>query len=153
MTAGPTPLNAGEPVSLAGDGGTVTLVEGSTFCLSDQLGDIVPGGSHGLFFRDARLLSRWRLRLDSHSPHPLSVLTTDPFAARFVLRRTPNAGHADSTLLVVRERLVADGLRETVTLENLGREDSAVTVTLEVDADFADLFAVKEGRASSAGPP
>jgi glycogen debranching enzyme len=148
MTSTPTPLNAGEPVPLAGDGGTVTLVESSTFCLSDRLGDIVPGGSHGLFFRDARLVSRWRLRLDDHPPHPLSVLTTDPFAARFVLRRPPHAGHADSTLLVVRERLVADGLRETITLENLGREDSAVTLTLEVDADFADLFAVKEGRAS-----
>jgi glycogen debranching enzyme len=46
---------------------------------------------------------------------------------------------------VVRERLVGDGLRETITLENLGREATAVGLELRVEADFADLFDVKEG--------
>ncbi|GAA0537254.1 amylo-alpha-1,6-glucosidase [Saccharopolyspora subtropica] len=147
----PGVFNAGEPVPVATVGGTVTLVEGSTFCLSDSCGDVRPGSSHGLFFRDARLLSRWELRLDGQPPFPLTVISADAFAARFVLRRPPKPGQADSTLLLVRERLVADGLRERITLRNLGSEATVASLSLHVDADFADLFAVKEGRAGHGG--
>ncbi len=142
----PSPLNSGEPTTLGGAGGAITLVDGSTFCLSDRIGDVEPGTAHGLFYRDARVVSRWELRVDGHRPEPLSVLSPEAFTARFILRRPPRAGAADSTLLVVRERLVADGLRETVTLENLGREPTAVSLELHADCDFVDLFAVKEGR-------
>lgn len=135
----------------AGATDPVTLVEGSTFCVSDGAGDIRPGGPHGLFFRDTRLISRWELRLDGQAPSPLSVRATEAFGARFLLRRAPTEGHADSTVLVVRERLVDDGMRETVTLENLGGEPTAVNLVLYVDADFADLFAVKEGRVARGG--
>ncbi|MFD7659445.1 glycogen debranching N-terminal domain-containing protein [Actinosynnema sp. NPDC059797] len=151
MTGSPEPFNAGEPALAGGVGGTTTLVEGSTFCLSDSTGDIEPGTPHGLFFRDARVLSRWQLRLDGRTPHPLSVAHPEAFAARFALRRSPGAGQADSTLLLVRERLVGDGMRETVTVENLGRVATAVRLELHVDADFADLFAVKEGRVVHGG--
>ncbi|MCC8249524.1 amylo-alpha-1,6-glucosidase [Saccharothrix sp. NEAU-S10] len=147
----PEPFNAGEPAFTGDVGGTTTLVEGSTFCLSTGAGDIEPGTPHGLFFRDARVVSRWQLRLDGRPPHPLSVSHPEAFAARFALRRPPAAGLADSTLLLVRERLVGDGMRETITVDNLGREATAVRLELHVDADFADLFAVKEGRAAHGG--
>jgi hypothetical protein len=42
--------------------------------------------------------------------------------------------------------LVGDRLREDVILRNLGAEPVGVTLSLAVDTDFADLFAVKEGR-------
>ncbi len=147
MTWSPTALNGGEPVNIGTDGEVITLVEGSTFCLSNRHGDIVPGTSHGLFFRDVRVLSRWELRLDGQIPEPLSTNTPEAFTAQFILRRAPHAGLADSTVLLVRELLVADGLRETITLENLHREPTVVAVDLHADADFADLFLVKEGRA------
>lgn len=143
----PAAFNAGEPSVVGGSGGAITLVDGSTFCLSDRVGDIEQSTSHGLFYRDARVVSRWELRIDGHRPEPLSVLSPEAFTARFILRRPPRAGAADSTLLVMRERLVAGGLRETITLENLGREPTAVALDLRADADFVDLFAVKEGRA------
>jgi len=41
-----------------GPGGTVSLVEGSTFLISDARGDVLPGGAQGLFHRDTRFLSR-----------------------------------------------------------------------------------------------
>jgi glycogen debranching enzyme len=68
-----------------------------------------------------------------------------------VLRRAPQAGLADSTMLVARERIVGDGMRETVTLTNFGREASAVSINLYVEADFADLFAVKAGHTVHGG--
>ncbi|WP_102145338.1 amylo-alpha-1,6-glucosidase [Mycobacterium hubeiense] len=147
----PTPLNSSEPAGLGFVGDTVTLVEGATFCLSDRRGDVLAGRSHGLFFRDARVLSRWDLRVDGQQPEPLAVQTPEAFAAQYILRRAPRAGLADSTLLIVRERLVADGMRETIVLHNLDDEATVVTLELHADADFADLFAVKEGRAPLGG--
>ncbi|MBH0777831.1 amylo-alpha-1,6-glucosidase [Nocardia bovistercoris] len=143
----PAPLNSGEPIALGGNGGSVTLVDGGTFCLSNRLGDVEPGRPHGLFFRDARVLSRWELLVDGKPAESLSVLSPEAFAARFVLRRPPQSGYADSTLLVLRERLIADGMHERLTLENMGSEPTAVAMELHVEADFVDLFAVKEGRA------
>src|SRR2546423_10976648 len=135
----PAPVpGAGPPlVPALGGAGPITVVEGTTFCLSGATGDVAPGTPHGLFFCDARVLSRWELRLDGESPHPLSVTAPEAFAARFVLRRPPQAGLADSTLLVVRERLVGDGMHEAVPLTNLGREATALTVTMHAGADFA----------------
>lgn len=150
MIPGSGVLNAGEPAR-AGGGDTVTVVEGGTFCLSDRHGDIGPARSHGLFFRDARLLSRWELTLDGLTPEPLSAQTPEAFTGVFISRRAPVGGRADSTLLLTRERLVADGMREIVTLHNLDREPTVVTMVLHVDADFADLFAVKEGRPAAGG--
>ncbi|WP_433732940.1 amylo-alpha-1,6-glucosidase [Nocardia sp. CA-129566] len=147
-TPNPAPLNAGEPSGFGGCGGSVTLVEGGTFCLSNRLGDVEPGRPHGLFFRDTRVISRWELLVDGIPAESLSVISPEAFAARFVLRRPPHAGMADSTLLVVRERLVADGMHEVLSLQNMGREATAVALELHVDADFVDLFAVKEGRAA-----
>lgn len=153
-------FDAAEPTPITNADGTVTLVEGSTFCLSGSTGDIRPGTSHGLFFRDARVISRWQLRLDGQPLQALSVLAGEAFAARFLLRRpppadeaadTPLAGHAESTLLVVRERLVGDGMRETITLDNFGREPATINAVMYVEADFADLFAVKEMHASGGG--
>jgi glycogen debranching enzyme len=150
-TAAPQVLNAGEPVLTGVDGEVITLVEGTTFCLSDRSGDVAPGGPHGLFVRDARILSRWQLHLDGRPLQPLTVLGTDAFAARFIARRPPLNRQNDSTLLLVRERLVGDGLRETITVENLAAEATTCSITLFIDADFADLFAVKEGRAAGIG--
>jgi glycogen debranching enzyme len=128
------PLNAGE-AAVTGSG--VTVVEGGTFCLSGAAGDVTPGVAHGLFHQDARVLSRWELRLDGQPLEALSVQQPDAFAARFVLRQSPK-------LLVVRERLVNDGMRDTVTIDNFGPE-TTVRLDLHVAADFADLFAVKHG--------
>ncbi len=49
-------FNAGPPAATGG--GLVTMVKAGTFCLSDQLGDIHAGSAQGLFYRDARVISR-----------------------------------------------------------------------------------------------
>ncbi|HVS68480.1 MAG TPA: glycogen debranching N-terminal domain-containing protein [Mycobacteriales bacterium] len=123
-----------------------TLVEGSTFCLGTATGDIPTGGSHGLFFRDLRCLSRWELRVDGHPLEPVAAERHEPHAATYACRVPPRAGRADSHLLVLRHRYLGDGMREDVVIRNLGQETAGCTVTLLLEADFADLFAVKENR-------
>jgi len=141
-----TPFNAGEPVSLTAGRDVVTMVEGTTFCICTATGDMEIGRPQGLFFRDTRIVSGWQLRLDGQPAQPLSIVDGEGFTARFVLRRPPAPGHADSTVLCVRRRFIGEGMKETITLSNVGREATVVRVELHVAADFADLFAVKEGR-------
>ena len=130
---------------LAGQG--VTLVEGATFCISEPGGDIRPGPARGLFVRDTRVLSRWELVVDGRALQPLTVQQSEPYAAAFLGQMPPPAGLADSTLLVARRRYVGDGMREDITLENTAPKSATCIVTLVADADFADLFEVKHGRA------
>lgn len=137
---------SGGPPPLSTSAGSVTLIEGVTFCICDQAGDIHPGSGQGLFFRDTRLLSRWELDVDEVDVEPLAVQSSVPYAAAFIGRRPPRPGLADSTLLVVRRRYVGNGMREDITVRNVGREAAAVRLTLYAASDFADLFEVKEDR-------
>jgi glycogen debranching enzyme len=133
------------------DGVSVTVVEGSSFCISTAGGDLVGSGPQGLFFRDTRILSRWQLTVDGDEPQPLTALTPEPYRAVFLGRLPQRAGPTDTNLLVERERLVGNGIREDLRLTNPGAEATACTVRMEVEADFADLFEVKDGRIHARG--
>lgn len=126
--------------------GSVTLVEGSAFCVCGQSGDITPGATDGVFFRDTRLLSRWELRVDDEPVEPMAVLPSDPFCATFVGRSRARPGRSESTLLITRARYVGDGLREDIMVHNFSDEPAGLHLTLRVDSDLADLFAVKANR-------
>ncbi len=129
----------------------VTLVEGSAFCISGRNGDIGLGLAHGLFFRDTRFLSHWALRVNEAGAEALAVDSTAPFSATFVLRAQPPPGRADSTLVVFRHRYVGRGMREDLVIFNYAEEPAYCSVELDVYADFADLFRVKEGRVAVEG--
>ncbi len=138
------------PVTELGTGpAAVTLVDESTFAISGGAGDIVPGGAQGLFVRDTRILSRFEVLVDGGRTESLSAVTVDPFSATFVSRTLPAPGRADSTLMVFRSRHVGQGMREELTVRNFADEATSCRVEVVVDADFADLFAVKEGRAGT----
>lgn len=61
--------------------GTVTLVEGSSFCVSFPNGDIHPEYPHGVFFQDTRIVSRWNLTVNGQSLEPLAAETKEPYRA------------------------------------------------------------------------
>ncbi|HEY3942177.1 MAG TPA: glycogen debranching N-terminal domain-containing protein [Acidimicrobiales bacterium] len=141
---------AGKVASVEAAEGVVTLVDESTFAISERSGDILPGSAQGLFVRDTRVLSHLEIRIDGQRLEPLSVSTPDPFSATFVTRTSPEPGKADSSLLVFRSRYVGQGMREDLVIHNYANEPAVCLVEIVADADFADLFAVKEGRV---GPP
>ncbi|WP_159602907.1 amylo-alpha-1,6-glucosidase [Agromyces humi] len=128
--------------------GAITIVEGSSFCVSGQNGDIVPDLPHGMFFRDTRLISRWTLLIDGAPVETLSSTTPEPYRAVTVGRAGHLPGRADTPLVVERDRRVEGGLRERITLRSYSREPMAYRVELVVESDFADIFEVKEGRAA-----
>ena len=127
--------------------GTVTLVEGSSFCISSANGDIHPEHPHGVFHEDTRILSRWSLTVNGAAAgaagggdegavpgpvcRPRSPLgrvrgqPADRGAAARSGRRDPGADHCPATTR---------------------RSPAECVVSLQVEADFADLFEVKEAR-------
>ncbi|HVK26282.1 MAG TPA: glycogen debranching N-terminal domain-containing protein [Actinokineospora sp.] len=143
MTAWNT--SAGPPPSSA----ATTLVDGTTFCRSDTDGEIHPDQPHGLFVADTRVLSTLRITIDGHPVEPLGVTIDEPFAATFTGRARPRDGQADSTLLVVRRRVLGAGMTEDIVLRNLSGDQVDVAVGVVMGADFADLFEVKDRRAAA----
>ena len=146
--SGVPPLLTGY-LAAGGSGNLSTLIEGSSFCISASTGNLVPGAPMGLFVQDTRVLSVWLLEVDGQGLEPLTVISSNSFASTYVTRSRPRAGQAESTLLVVREREIGDGMQERIRVRNLAGEAAGLTLTLRVEVDFADLFWVKEGRGHS----
>src|SRR2546428_13158852 len=76
-------LNDDKPPELGSD--AVSILEGSTFMLSDPIGDVPEGAVAGLFHQDTRHLNRWELTVDGQRPALLTSGTVDYFSASFNL--------------------------------------------------------------------
>ena len=125
---------------------TVAILEGSTFVVSDRRGDIEgsPVDTHGLFAADTRFLSRWVLTVNGARPSTLSTDDVEYFEAQFFLTPGSSTIYVDSDLSIVRRRQVADGFHEEVLITNHSPKAMTLDLRIEADADFADLFEVKD---------
>jgi glycogen debranching enzyme len=120
----------------------LTILEGSTFCLSDDLGD-VSGETSGFFAWDTRFLSRLVLRINGARPLPLSAGRLQHFAAAFYLRNPRLDGLPGDSLSIARRRFVGTGLQERIAVRNESMERLAFELSLELATDFADIISVK----------
>ncbi len=128
-----------------------TILEGSTFCICDELGDICET-THGLFDDDTRFLSRLQLTIDGERPLLLSSGAVEYFSAAFFLRNPITDNLALDALSVKRERFVGDGMQDRVTLTNVTMAPLSFRVGIEIGADFADIISVKEWDFSLGDP-
>ncbi|MBF5028980.1 amylo-alpha-1,6-glucosidase [Micromonospora sp. ANENR4] len=131
----------------------VGIFDGTIFLVCDRAGDIVPSAdaTHGLFAHDTRLLSRWQLTIDGERLSTLSIDDIQYFENRFYLVPGSQDVYVNSTLEVRRTHRLNSGLHEELVLINNDRRAVDLTVRIEADADFADLFAVKEGATDRQG--
>jgi glycogen debranching enzyme len=126
----------------------LTILEGSTFCICDELGDV--GGdrdgeeANGLFADDTRFLSLLRLTVNGARPLLLSSGKVEYFSAAFYLRNPLAGGLGQDSLSIFRERFVGDGMQDRLTLENLSMEPIELELALELANDFADIMSVKD---------
>jgi glycogen debranching enzyme len=127
----------------------ISILDGSTFLVSSPNGDIeaAPNAPQGLFYKDMRHLSKWKLTIEGLA---LGVLSADAneyyFAQHFCVPPTGTI-YKNPTLSIVRRRSVADGFVEDLTVLNHGTEAEELELRLEVGCDFADLFEVKDALA------
>lgn len=131
--------------------GDITAVSGSSFVSCSPDGSISPDRAQGWFAGDMRVLSRWRITIDGEQPEVLQARLVRPDTALLHLRPPPRMGHP-TELLVSIERTVGEGMVDHLVFTNLTGQARDLTIRIEVDGDFADLFAVKDGRAQSTGP-
>jgi glycogen debranching enzyme len=120
----------------------LTILEGSTFCVSDERGDITEPVM-GLFADDTRFLSRWRLTIDGARPLVLSSDKVNYFSAAFYLRNPVVGDLGPDEISVGRDRFVGDGMQEHIVVQNHAPRPVEFELALEIGADFADIFSVK----------
>jgi len=133
---------------------TVSVLEGNTFVVSGRNGDVdgSPAEPHGLFHRDTRYLSRLVLTIDGNRLQSLSTDDLEYYDAQFFLVPGTGSVYTDATLSVQRRRVVSDaGFYEELAVMNHGAEAVRLEVRVEVDADFADLFEVKDAKIAKQG--
>jgi glycogen debranching enzyme len=127
-------------------GQSVSILEGNNFVVSDRRGDIdaSPTDPEGLFSWDTRYLSRWQLLIDDTPLDPLTVDELHYFSTQFFLVPSTGSIYTNATMAVTRKRSVGDGFHEDITVANYAAAPISVRARLSADADFADLFEVKD---------
>ena len=123
--------------------GQLRILEGATFCLCDELGDL-HGNVEGLFAQDTRFLSSLKLTINGQRPLLLSSDKIEYFSAAFFMRNPLTDGLGPDVLSIRRERFVGDGMQDSFVVQNESMEPIEFDLELDVGADFADIFAVKD---------
>jgi glycogen debranching enzyme len=129
----------------------LTLIDGKTFSATNVAGDIYPPGSPdvGFFHDDTRFLSHLEMRIGGHRGVVLSSSTEKTFAAQIEL----TTGHItlrdsfdlpENTVHIRREQLLSSEIFfDRFTFENFNLVQVDLTLELEFDADFVDVFQVR----------
>jgi glycogen debranching enzyme len=131
--------------------GSIQVLEGSTFMLSDPRGDVLDGSVAGLYSEDTRHLNRYVLTINGQTPTVLTSDEVDYYSATFFLTNPDLDGLEAKSLTIQRHRFVGDGVRETIHVRNHLGEPLELELRLSCGADFADLFEVKGKNFRKAG--
>jgi glycogen debranching enzyme len=136
-------------------GGVGVLKHGNLYLLSDPFGDVHPDSRGlGLYELDSRVLSCAVLRVNGVRPTLLSGQTAANHLGTFQLttpelRRDPaikqgsEAALGRRSISIMRRRWIADGLSERIEVTNFSAHAQDIELTLELDADGADIFEVR----------
>jgi glycogen debranching enzyme len=137
------------------DDRTRVLKHGDTFAIFDRFGDVEGSGAgelgiYGVYHRDTRHLSRYRLRLAGGRPLLLSSAIRDDNAALAVDLMNPDIALGDGRLIqrgtihVFRSVCLWNAAcHERLVVHNYGPEPVATSLALDFGADFADIFEVR----------
>jgi glycogen debranching enzyme len=132
---------------------TLYLGEGRTVLVTDRDGFVLENTNQGLFVHETRLISRLVYRIDGRAPEPvaLSNVETRSWCGYYIQLAPGTAERLDTgsgqvpsaaqdALELRLSRYVGEGLHEDVDLTNYGRRRTRFDLSLEVDADFADVL-------------
>ncbi len=124
---------------------TLTVLDGNTFFVSDAAGDVELGDdANGFFHADMRQLSTWRLLLNGRPVHVLTSRTVDYYSASVFATLASVGVGENPPISIRRDRFVARGVHEDLTVQNHSDRPQTVTIEVEYGSDFADLFEVKD---------
>jgi glycogen debranching enzyme len=134
--------------------GVLILKHEDLFLLTDPFGDIhADSRGLGLYQDDTRLLSHYEVRIDEQRPVILRTGVGGSFTSRLQLTNPaylrnpdgpdPEIGLRAQSLGILRERVLAGGFRERITVDNFTTEPELQRISLRLAADYADIFEVR----------
>lgn len=131
---------------------SITISQGRTFMVTDPHGQIDPETDSGVFAIDTRYISGYRLFINRQ---PWKLVTSSAisfYAARIqltnpaVVTDTDGGTIAENTLGLTVERTVGEGVHEDLYLSNYSAKEVRLVLELGLEADFADIFEVRNRR-------
>src|SRR6266568_2979310 len=131
---------------------TRVLKQGEVFAVFDRFGDIETFGTGelGLYYQDTRFLSRLTLKLGKDRPLLLSSTVREDNAVMAVDATNPDAWRNGEiviprgTVHVFRSKILWEKTcHERLRIHNYGRAAVDISLAIEFDADFADIFELR----------
>src|SRR6185503_9529940 len=140
---------------------TAVLQHDDTFAVFDLFGDICAfgNGEQGLYHEGTRYLSRFRMNLNGRRPLLLSARVKDDNELFGADLTNPDMPIGDTGSVLVRDivhlfraRFLRNATwHERIRLCNYGRLAIRLTLTFDIEADFADIFEVRGMRRERRG--
>ena len=145
--------------SVPSDDRTRVLKNGDTFAIFDRFGDIgSASGELGVFHQDTRFLSRMQLRMEKERPLLLSSTIKDDNGILAVDLMNPDFWYdgqvviPHGTVHIVRSIILWQGTCfQRFRIHNYGASAVDLALSVEFDADFADIFEVRGTRRERRG--
>ena len=131
---------------------TRVLKQGDMYAVFDRFGDVETFGTGelGLFYQDTRFLSRLTLKLGKDRPLLLSSTVREDNAVLAVDATNPDVWRDSEivvprgTIHVFRSKILWDkACHERLRIHNYGRAAVDFVLSIEFDADFADIFELR----------
>jgi glycogen debranching enzyme len=103
---------------------------------------------HGLFAGDTRVLCTWRMTIEGHGWRPLTRVWLGPSSLQWEMQnpalRLPGHDLEPGQLHCRLKRDVFGGLHDCLAITSYAERELTVRLALQVDADFLDVFQVKD---------
>jgi glycogen debranching enzyme len=129
---------------------TITMNRDDRFVVCQPDGRIERQAEEGFFARDTRFVSSYELSLNGQPPLLLNASPVQFYSSRFEYTN-PELLDRDGivprhSLALRLDRTVSGGVHEDYDLVNHGRREIRLTIEIEIESDFADIFDVKAGQ-------
>ena len=126
----------------------VIISSGFTVLSTDPDGQIAEGSEKGLYFRDTRMISSYRINVNGKSWELLNAAAVIYFGCQIFLTNSAFEDEGGEvprhTVALQVGRTVDDGLHEDFDLTNHGKRAIRLQLELKINSDFADIFEVKK---------
>jgi glycogen debranching enzyme len=128
----------------------LAINQGHAVLISEQDGQILASTDKGLYDRDTRLVSTWKIYANGVPWELLNSANISYFATRvFLLNRAIATEAGDipaGSLGMTLGRTIGEGLHEDLDLVNHGAVAVRFNLEILIRSDFADIFEVRAGR-------
>jgi glycogen debranching enzyme len=125
----------------------ITISQGRTFMVTDQLGFVNTDSDQGIYALDTRFVSYYQLLVNRVPWQVINSSQLTFYAARFHLTnptiQTQSGTIEANSLGLVVDRVVSEGLHEELEIINYNAGKVSFVLELDLRCDFADLFEVK----------